>query len=199
MSAALEIPAPISLAEFLAWDAPDGVRWQLVDGEPRSMAPASPIHAGIQNELGSLLRNHLAEQGGQCRAYATPGVMLGVRADRNFRIPDIAVSCSPLVPGEPALPDPVLLVEILSPSNPADTWINVWAYTTIPSVQEILVIRTDTVGAQLLRRNKDGTWPNVPLGLERGEVILESIGFRVALEALFVGTWLIEVTGAPPA
>lgn len=163
MSAAMEIPAPISLAEFLAWDAPDGTRWQLVDGEPRAMAPASPVHSAIQNELGRLLGNHLAEQGGRCRVYSTPGVMLGVRADRNFRISDIAVSCSPLVPGEPTLPDPVLLVEILSPGNPADTWINVWAYTTIPSVQEILVIRTDAIGAQLLRRNKDGTWPTYRL------------------------------------
>jgi len=163
------------------------------------MAPASPIHASIQNELGGLLRNHLAEQGGRCRAYATPGILLGARVDRNFRIPDIAVSCSPLVPGEPALPDPVLLVEILSPSNPADTWINAWEYTTIPSVQEILVIRTDTIGAQLLRRNPDGRWPNVPLAAERGELVLESVGFRVALDALFVGTWLIEAPPAPPS
>ena len=196
MPAALEIPAPISLAEFLAWDAPDDVRWQLVDGEPRAMAPASPVHAAIQNEFGRVLGNHLAEQGGRCRAYGTPGVMLGVRADRNYRIRDIGVSCSPLIPGEPTIPNPVLLVEILSPGNPAQTWMNVWAYTTIPSVQEILVIRSDVIGAQLLRRKPDGTWPFVPLAVESGELVLESIGFRVDLEALFVGTWLID---GPPS
>jgi len=196
MSAALEIPAPISLAEFLAWDAPDDVRWQLVDGEPRAMAPISPIYGSIQNELHGRLRNHLAERGGRYRAYSTPGVALGVRADRNYRIPDIWVSCSPLIPGEPTIPNPVLLVEILSPGNPAQTWMNVWAYTTIPSVQEIVVIRSDVIGAQLLRRKPDSTWPFVPLAVESGELALESIGFRVDLEALFVGTWLID---GPPS
>ena len=43
---------------------------------------------------------------------------------------------------ESALADPVLLIEILSPSYQAETWANVWAYATIPSVQEILVLKT---------------------------------------------------------
>ena len=190
MSAAQQIPAPISLEEFLAWDAPDGVRWQLVDGEPRAMAPASPLHAGIQNELGRLLGNHLTERGGQYRAYSNPGIMLGVRSDRNYRIPDIGVTCTPLTPGELTLPDPVLLVEVLSPSNPAETWINVWAYTTIPSVQEVLVIRTDAAGVHILRRKADGIWPNMPVSIETGDLTLDSIGLSLPLNALYAGTWL---------
>jgi hypothetical protein len=31
----------MDVAEFLAWDAPGNGRWQLVDGEPQSMAPAN--------------------------------------------------------------------------------------------------------------------------------------------------------------
>ena len=49
--------------------------------------------------------------------------------------------------------DPVLLVEILSPSNRAETWTNVWAYTTIPSVREILVLHSLRIRAELLRRD----------------------------------------------
>ena len=30
---------------------------------------------------------------------------------------------------------PVLMVEILSPTNKTETWTNVWAYTTIPTVR----------------------------------------------------------------
>ena len=58
--------------------------------------------------------------------------------------------------------DPVLLIEILSPGNQAETWVNVWAYTTIPSVREIVVFRTTAVGALMLRRNADGNWPDRP-------------------------------------
>ena len=190
MDAALQLPDPMTLEEFLVWDAPEGALWQLVNGEPLAMAPASPVHGVIQNEFGRLAGNHLAAAGGRCRVVANPGVRLGVRTDRNYRIPDLAVTCTPLIPGEPMLTDPVVLVEILSPSNQAETWINVWAYTTIPSVQEILVVRTAAIGAQLLRRNPDGTWPDLPQGIEDGDVALDSIGFRAPLATLYAGTWL---------
>ena len=32
---------------------------------------------------------------------------------------------------------PVLMVEILSPTNKTETWTNVWAYTTIPTVTDL--------------------------------------------------------------
>jgi Uma2 family endonuclease len=189
MSAALQNPDAMTLEAFLTWEAPPNVQWQLVDGVPVAMAPASPVHGSIQNELGRLIGNHLASQGGQCRAYANPGVRLGEDSDTNFRIPDLGVSCAPLVPGDPTLPDPVLLIEILSPSNPRETWINVWAYTTIPSVQEILVVRSDVIGAQILRRTPAGTWPVVPDPVNDA-VDLRSIGLQLPLDTIYVGTWL---------
>ena len=80
-----------------------------------------------------------------------------------MRVPDLGVTCSPYQTEQAALPDAVLLVEILSPSNQSKTWTNVWTYTSIPSVQEILVLRTDRVGAELLRRSREGDWPERPL------------------------------------
>jgi Uma2 family endonuclease len=192
MSAALQRPDPMTIEAFLAWDAPPGARWQLVDGVPVAMAPASPIHGSLQNELGRLIGNHLAEQGSPYRTYTNPGVRLGLDAERNFRIPDLGVTGSPLVPGEPTLPDPVLLVEILSPSNPRETWTNVWAYATIPSVQEILILRTDATAAQILRRKPNGAWPVVPADIDPASLELQTIGFHVELKSLYVGTWLVD-------
>ena len=51
----------------------------------------------------------------------------------------------------------MLLIEILSPSNQAETWRNVWAYLTMPMLKEILVIGTLPMGVDLLRRGDDGT------------------------------------------
>ena len=113
MDTALNIPAVMTVAEFLAWDAPAGRMWQLVDGEPQTMAPASRTHGAIQTELGALIRNHLAERGGPCSLVTTPGVVPRVRADSNFRIPDLAVTCSPYEVEEYALANPVLVIEIL--------------------------------------------------------------------------------------
>jgi hypothetical protein len=41
MSSALKPPDRMTVAEFLAWDAPGETRWQLVDGEPVAMAPTA--------------------------------------------------------------------------------------------------------------------------------------------------------------
>lgn len=190
MSALPKLPFHMTVREFLAWDPPSPQRWQLVDGEPLAMAPANRTHGAIQNEIGSLIRNHFAERNSPCAVITTPGVIPRVQSETNFRIPDLAVACSGYDAEETALSDPVLLIEILSPSNQAETWANVWAYTTIPSVKEILILKTAAIGADLLRRNADGSWPNQPLAIDAGELMLESIDFRVPLAALYRTTRL---------
>jgi hypothetical protein len=65
---------------------------------------------------------------------------------------------------------------------------NVWVYTTIPSVQVILVPKTASIGAELLLRNPDGSWPSQPLSLEAGDLTLESIRFNFPLAAAYAGT-----------
>jgi len=187
MVAVAKIPVRMTVDEFLKWESGEG-RYELVDGEPRAMAPASPIHAYLQNELGSIIRNHLNAQQNGCKALANPGVVPNLLSDHNVRITDLAVTCSPLLPGQAVVSDPVLVVEILSPSNQAKTWANVWAYTNIPSVQEILILRSDRVGADLLRRSPSGQWPKRPVTMVGGELELESIGFRFDLSVLYAET-----------
>lgn len=184
-------PASLSVEDFLAWNPQDGNLWQLVDGQPQAMAPANRTHGSIQGELGSLLRNHLLERGSPCSVVVTPGVVPPVNAGQNVRVPDLAVTCSGYDTEERILEDPILLVEILSPSNQAETWSNVWTYAAMPSVREILVVRSDSIGAQLLRRNPDGTWPDRPVPVEDGDTLtLESLGFSAPLSALYRTTRL---------
>jgi Uma2 family endonuclease len=89
------------------------------------------------------------------------------------------------------VPDPVLLVEILSPGNEAQTRANIWAYTTIPSVREILAVHSTRIEAELLRRGADGNWPEEPdiLG-NLDQLTLGSIGFATALGAFYRTTAL---------
>jgi hypothetical protein len=181
----------MSVAEFLEWDPGDGRRWQLVDGEPIAMAPANAVHSYLQAELGALIRNHLRASNMPCDVFANPGVIPKTMSAHNMRVPDLAVSCSPFGRGQAAPTDPVLAIEILSPSNRAATWANVWAYTTIPSMREILVLRTDTIGGDLLRRLPDGSWPDRATPVQEGDLVLESIGFRVPLLELYGRTPLV--------
>ena len=180
----------MDLAEFLAWDAPGGSLWQLVDGEPQAMAPASRTHNTLQGELGRLIGNHLVEQNKNCTVVPNAGTIPHVRADANFRIPDLAVTCSDYHEEEYDVSGPVLMVEILSPTNKTETWTNVWAYTTIPTVREILILHSVRIRAELLRRDAQGNWPERALMIEDGILELESIEFQVPLAAIYRRTRL---------
>jgi Uma2 family endonuclease len=175
-----------------------GQLWQLVDGVPQAVSPPSPTHALIQAEVAALIRNHLIATGSSCFVAVTPGVIPRVQSDTNMRIPDLAVTCSPASRDDTALRDPVLVIEILSPSDRAETWTNVWSYTTIPSVREILVLHSARIGADLLRREAGGTWPERPLAIEQDDITLDSIGYTGPIAAFYRSTWL-HAAAPPPA
>lgn len=183
-----KVPAMMDVAEFLAWDSPGNQRWQLVDGRPNAMAPASETHNILQGELGALIRNHLVTMGRRCTLVPNAGIVPHVRSDRNVRIPDLAVTCTRSRQESQATSDPVLLIEILSPSNHSETWMNVWAYTTIPSVEEIIVLHSTAVRAEVLRRDSTGNWPERPDVLEQGSLKFVSIGLEIPLIAAYAGS-----------
>jgi Uma2 family endonuclease len=178
----------MTVEEFIDWPGDSsGLKHQLIDGEPQAMAPASTTHGRIQATLARLLGNHLLGTG--CDVVIEPGVIPRVRATANMRVPDLAVTCAPDDPASHALIEPVLLVEILSPSNEAETRANVWTYTTIPSVREVLLVRSTHIAAELIRRDEDGGWPanSLAIGAEDG-LALVSIGFECPLNAVYEGT-----------
>ncbi len=180
----------MNVAEFLTWDAPGETRWQLVDGEPVAMALSSRTHGSLQGEMGSLIGNHLVALGNGCAMITAPGIIPRVRSNENFRIPDLAVTCTRYDTEEYDVSNPVLVVEILSPSNRAETWRNVWAFTTIPSLQEILLLSSTSVRAELLRRGDDGSWPAASTVIENGDLLLDSIGLTLPLADIYRTTRL---------
>ncbi len=194
MSAALEHrpPSRMTLDEFLAWDsgAWGDVRWQLVDGEPVAMAPGRHAHGSLQGEVARLIGNHLIGTGRACHVVTEAGIVPKLRSNENFRVPDLAVTCAPPSDGV-MVPDPVLLIEIMSPNNRAATRANLWAYATIPSVREIVVLQSTRIEAELLRRGEDGNWPAGPEMIASAGVLeLRSIGFAAPLASMYRTTYL---------
>lgn len=193
MSSALKLPLRrMTVAEFLDWDSGDltGALWQLRDGEPEMMAPASDPHGSIQSELNYLLTAHLRARGSPCRVVTAPGVVPSQRSEENCLVPDLGITCAPPT-GARVLHEPVVLVEILSPTNVSKTRANVRAYTTLPTVAEIVVLRSTAVAAEILRRDSDGAWPSQPeiIGVD-GELRLDSIGFAAPLRSAYRTTGL---------
>jgi Uma2 family endonuclease len=90
-------------------------------------------------------------------------------------------------------PDPILLIEILSPGDAADTWDNVPHYASLPSVAEIVIVHSTRVRAELLRRDAKGDWPENPTVLDaQGVISLESIGLELPLAEAYARTHLAQ-------
>ena len=83
-----------------------------------------------------------------------------------------------------SLVEPVLLVEILSPSNEAKTRVNAWAYATIPSVREVLILSSTAVRAEILRQGDET--PAIVVGNET--LCLQSIGYEGRLADCYATT-----------
>jgi Uma2 family endonuclease len=138
-----------------------------------------------------LLTAHLRAVLPSCRVVIGGGVRPRLQAKWNYRSPDIAVTCGPSKKGAREVPDPVIIIELLSPSNRTETWDNVRNYATLPSVSEIIVIDTTSVSADVLARDAKGLWPANPLKVEVGGfVAFVSIGFEMPLNDVYQGTHL---------
>jgi Uma2 family endonuclease len=187
-----ELPRSMTVAQFLDWPGDgSGRTFQLVDGELRAMSPGSATHGTIQANLCWLIRTALMASASGCRIVTEPGVITRIRPDINMRVPDLGVIRTADAPGQQALPDPIALIEVLSPGNAADTWDNVWAYTTIPSVREIAVAHSTRVLAEVLRRGADGHWPEAPEEIGANAMVrLESIAVAFPLREAYAQTHL---------
>jgi Uma2 family endonuclease len=145
-------PKRMTVAEFLEWDDGTDTRYELVRGEIVAMAPPSPAHGRIAVNLGRHLANHLKPP---CSAVAQAGIVVPDRDDTRYEA-DLAVTCTPEPPGTQHIVDPVLIVEILSPSTARrDHNTKLPDYRAIPAVREILAISSRERRVEHWRRAED--------------------------------------------
>ncbi len=93
---------------------------------------------------------------------AAPGVVPSERSEDNCLVPDLGITCARPT-GAHLMHEPLVLIEILSPTNVSKTRANVRAYMTIANLAEIVVLRSTAIAAEILRRGPDGAWPDQPV------------------------------------
>jgi Uma2 family endonuclease len=190
MTAQRKLPeAPMTLDEFFVWDGGGHVgKLELIDGMVRAMAPASATHSFIQANITSALKVHL--RGSPCRVGTEAPIIPPMARRINARAPDIAVTCAPIT-DSPVFEDPVLIVEVLSPSNEAETWESIHALAGLVSLKEILIVQSTAVYAEIYSRAADGAWPRDPVVVgEGGTIALASMGCELPMAEVYAGTHL---------
>jgi Uma2 family endonuclease len=174
-----------TIGDFVRLEEYSNVRHEFWAGQIYAMAGGTPEHGTYAANVIGLLTGQLGER--PCRVqtsdvrirvtatgldtYADASVVCG-RADRDAEDPN-------------AIINPVLLVEVLSPSTEHyDRGEKLEHYKQIESLREVLLVSPDQRRLELVRRGPEGRWEAVSAGV--GEVLrLESIDVAVSVDAVF--------------
>ena len=176
---------PMTLDEFLRWDDGTETHYELIGGFPVAMAPPAEAHRILAMRLGSRIDAALSKRR-PCNAQIEAGVIRADRADTYFEA-DIAATCEGNEAGRQAVKDPFLIVEILSPSTERlDRRVKLPAYRQIATVQEIVLIASDGLYAELHRR-AGGQWITEILRVREAAIALTSVGIEVPMSDLYEG------------
>jgi len=177
----------MTLAEFLAWDDGTDTRYELIDGQVVAMAPPRDAHGTIVMNLGLALAPSLKAP---CRIVAGAGITRAERDD-SFYGADLAVTCDEPASQRPVLPEPRLIVEVLSRSTAAhDRGRKGEDYRRIASVQEILFVSSDERRAVLWRREAQ-RWV-IEDFIGEASVRLTSVDALIPLAAVYAGVSFSE-------
>ena len=176
-----QIKLPRTFDEFRAWDAAQPGRYEFVGGEVRAMVGATKSHYRVARALTKTLEAHLS--GSRCAVYQET---VRLRVAENGRLPDVMVTCDERDHADPLVVRyPTFIAEVLSESTgDTDRVEKLVEYCTIDSLQEYLLLDTQTRSAQLHRRRSVG-WGQ-PLTLEGDNVLeLVSLDLSCKLATLF--------------
>lgn len=138
MSAAVK--EKMSADEFLVWAEAQEGRWELQDGALVAMSPERVAHVETKGEVLRALRQAIDGARLPCRVYPD-GASVRV-SDTTIFEPDALVYCGPRLPPDAIeIPNPIVVVEVLSPSTAArDHGVKLSGYFSLPSVAHYLVL-----------------------------------------------------------
>ena len=162
------------------------------------MSPASRIHGVIQFNIARLLWEAKQAANLPLQVMTEGAIIPSITAQDNVRVPDVVVAPSDDAKGDQVAADPVVIVEILSPGNSATTRENVRACATLASVQEIVMVQSVRMGAEVYRRSDAGPWlPDATIVEPGGRLEVRSVGMNCPLEAVYADSWMSRTAAQP--
>jgi len=169
--------------DYLAWEDTQLDKHEFVNGEIVDMAGAEERHVVVSMNVAFALRQHLS--GTPCRAYMAEMKLWCATQDSYF-YPDVMVTCSAADHANSKIKhEPLLLVEVLSPSTAAyDRGAKFAHYRQIESLQELAFIDPDTRCTDVYRRGADGLWVLHPFQADEG-LEFASVKLRMSAPTLF--------------
>ena len=185
---------PKTLEEFRAWHERQPDVWEFIDGVPKLMAPGSMAHTLIKSNTHAALAR--AVQGTGCRALVDGAI---IEVEGSSLIPDVAVTCRELDFTTPRIDDPIIIVEVLSPSNEKDDVGRKLAlYLRVSSLRHYLVIHQDRRQIVHYQRREDLDGAFLTTIAPPDPLRLDPPGIEISLAALYEGVPVVAGQPEPP-
>ena len=174
----------MTLDEFLAWEREQPLRYEYAGGVATMMTGGSLAHATIMMNIVVALRDALRGTG--CRPFASDAKVI---ANNSVRYPDVSVTCQPVEDRGDTVPEPVLVVEVISPSTEReDRGRKKFDYLSTPSIRQYAIVEQEERRVDLYTRSGEGWINEVVTGEAR--LNLSSLGVDLSLSALYEDTEL---------
>jgi Uma2 family endonuclease len=179
---------PVSEDEYLRLEAQSPIKHEYVNGEMFAMTGSTLRHNAIALNVAAALRSHLRDT--PCRAFIND-VRVRVERTHSYYYPDLLVSCArgaqTMDLGAMTVEDPVLVIEVLSPSTEAtDRREKLLAYRTLPSLSEYVLISQDEARVEIHRRRGDIGWEKIEYsGPETVE--FASVSLQIGMGEIYEG------------
>jgi Uma2 family endonuclease len=187
---------PMTLPEFLRWEDGTDTRYELMGGSPVTMPPPLIAHGVMVARLCGAIESALRSR--RPCAAGLGAAIAAQRRDDTCYLPDLVVSGTLPKYGERVVRDPLLIVEVLSPKTGLyDRQTKVADYRRIASVEEILLIDSTSMFAEVLRREGD-RWITEIVRCPDATLSLASIGMTATMSDLYEGIDLPDPAAAKP-
>ena len=176
------MPLRLTRQEFQDWAMTQPGRYERVAGEPVAMSPERVEHVRIKNRVWAALDRAILSAGLDGEALGD-GVTIEVDDDTDYE-PDAVVNCGPkLPPDATAASNPIIVVEVLSPSNQSiDSSDKLADYFRVPSIQHYLIVRAKR--REIIHHSRAGA-DIVARVINIGKIVLNPPGIEIDLTEVY--------------
>lgn len=169
--------------EYRAWaQQQSSGRFERIDGVVVAMAPERVEHNDRKMLAWLALRRAVRDGNVPCHVNGD-GMTVEI-GDSDYE-PDAILYCGDrLPPGSTSVPDPLVIVEVLSPSTSAtDRAWKLREYFRLPSVRHYLIVWADR--QQIVHHRRDDAGAIETTAQTSGEITLEPPGIAVTVEEIY--------------
>ncbi len=174
----------VPVAEYLAAEEASDVRHEYLGGLVYAMAGETRAHNTITLNLATFIRHRLKQP---CKLYMS-GIRVNfqLRKDEYFYYPDVVVTCDASDNDSRFVRRPKLIIEVLSESTErVDRREKFFAYTTIESLEEYVLIAQTSLEATIFRRANN--WRLEKISGPSGSLALDSVQIELPLAGIYEG------------